>query len=295
MVFFGALGGSAEQLTMRLGAHMPATGGLDKAVLRGAEIGCDAIQVFTKAPSQWRGAPLREEVLVAYREALRATKIHPVIVHDAYLINLAAPNSEVLQRSREAFREEMERADAIGALCLVTHMGSHLGEGEAVGLRRLIESLKLLLDQTGELQVKVALETTAGQGTSLGYRFEHLGAVLAGLDWSERLVACMDTCHVFAAGYELRTREGYLQTMRELEKNIGRERVVAIHANDSKKPLGSRVDRHAHIGGGEIGEAGFVNVLTDRRWNQAAVILETPESETMHAVNLLKLRQLANG
>jgi len=278
---------------VRFGAHLSTAGGLHHAARNGAALGFDSLQIFTKSPSQWRAAPLREDALTTWREALTAAGLYPVIVHDAYLINLAAPDPTVLMRSRAAFAEELRRAEAVGAQYLVTHLGAHLGTGEAAGLQRLMESLRQLLNQTSDLRVQIALETTAGQGTALGWRFEHLGEVLAGLDWPARVVVCLDTCHVFAAGYELRTPEGYAATMEALAAQVGLDRVTVIHANDSKKPLGSRVDRHAHVGQGEIGDAGFVNLLTDPRWRETAVIVETPESETMHAVNVQRLRELA--
>lgn len=275
-----------------LGAHMPTTGGLHRAITSGYQIGCTAVQLFTASPRQWRTRPLTEQEIEAFEQARRDTGIDTVIAHDSYLINLAAPNQDILRRSRAAFLEELQRAEALGIRWVVTHMGAYLDSSEEEGLRVLSESVCQLLEQTEGMKVGIALETTAGQGTNLGYRFEHLARVIETAGGSYRLGVCLDTCHVFVAGYDIRTEETLHSTLEEFDRVIGLDRLKVIHANDAKKSLGSRVDRHEHIGGGELGLQTFQLVLQEPRLKHLPVILETPDPETMHAENLRRLRQL---
>lgn len=284
-----------SQGTRLLGAHMPTTGGLHKAITSGHEIGCTAVQLFTASPRQWRARPLSQEDIAAFAEAREQTGIHSIISHDSYLINLAAPNEEILQRSREAFLEELQRAEALGIPWVVTHMGAYLDSSEEEGLRVLGESVRLLLQQTEGMKAGIALETTAGQGTNLGYRFEHLARIIDMAGGSERVGVCFDTCHVFVAGYDIRTPEALSATLDEFDKVIGLDRLKVIHVNDAKKPLGSRVDRHEHIGDGELGKETFRILLQEPRLINIPVILETPEAETMHPENLRRLKELLNG
>jgi len=278
--------------TRLLGAHMPTTGGLHRAILSGHEIGCTAVQLFTTSPRQWRARPLSEEEIAAFDEARQQTGIHTVISHDSYLINLAAPDQDVLQRSREAFLDELQRAEALNIPWVVTHMGSYLNSSEEAGLTTLGESVRFLLHQTEGLRVGIALETTAGQGTSLGYRFEHLARIIEMAGGSERIGVCFDTCHVFVAGYDIRTPEALSATLNEFDRIIGLQRLKVIHVNDAKKPLGSRVDRHEHIGEGELGLETFRILLHEPRIAHVPVILETPEPEKMHPVNLRRLKEI---
>jgi deoxyribonuclease-4 len=277
-----------------LGAHMPTTGGLHKAILSGHEIGCTAVQLFTASPRQWRTRPLSEQEIAAFEEARQQTGIDTVISHDSYLINLAAPDVDVLQRSREAFLDELQRAEALHIPWVVTHMGSYLNSSEEAGLATLGESVRYLLQQTERLRVGIALETTAGQGTNLGYRFEHLARIIDMAGGSERIGVCLDTCHVFVAGYDIRTPEALSATLNEFDRVIGLQRLKVIHVNDAKKPLGSRVDRHEHIGEGELGLETFRILLHEPRIAHVPVILETPEPEKMHPVNLRRLREVLN-
>jgi deoxyribonuclease-4 len=279
-----------------LGAHMPTAGGLCKALLTGKEIGCTAVQLFTGSPRQWSHPPLKDADVAAYYAAREATGIDFVVAHDSYLINLASPAADVLERSRDAFRGELDRAQTLDIPWVVTHMGAHLDQGEEVAVERLIESLKQILETTDAAgyHVGVALETTAGQGTGLGWRFEQIGQILAAFGGHPRLGVCLDTCHVFVAGYDLRTLEAYAKTMSDFQASIGFEKLKVIHANDAKRPLGSRVDRHDHIGDGEIGIEAFARLVTDPRLLHIPVMIETPDSETMHAVNLARLRRLAS-
>lgn len=281
--------------TRLLGAHMPTSGGLNKSLLMGKEIGCSVVQLFTGSPRQWSHPPIAETEIAAFQEAREQTGITFAVAHDSYLINLAAPSAETLERSRNAFRSELDRAESLGLRWVVTHMGAHLNEGEEAAVARLIESLQAVLEETDRegYRVGIALETTAGQGTGLGWRFEQLGTVLNGVGSHPRLGVCLDTCHIFVAGYDIRTKAAYEQTIAEFDRLIGLERLKLIHANDAKKPLGSRVDRHTHIGEGEIGEEAFARLVTDPRLLHIPVLVETPDSETMHAVNLARLQRLA--
>ena len=280
-----------------LGAHMPTTGGLHHALLGGKAIGCSAVQLFTGSPKRWHHPPIAEEQAALFRAALEETGIAFTVAHDSYLINLAALDDAAIEKSRVAFREELDRAESLGIPWVVTHMGAHLKAGIDPAIQRLIESLKRILDQTDALNYKVgiALETTAGQGTGLGATFDELQTVLQGVGAHPRLGVCLDTCHIFVAGYDFRTRETYEKTWDEFDRKIGLSNLKVIHANDAKKPLGSRVDRHDHIGDGEIGFDAFALLLTDPRLCHIPVIVETPESETMHEVNLTKLKRLARG
>ncbi|HZO87011.1 MAG TPA: deoxyribonuclease IV [Chthonomonadaceae bacterium] len=280
-----------------LGAHMPTAGGLHKSLLAGKAIGCTAVQLFTSSPRQWSHPPLSAEEVAAFHAAREQTGIAFTVAHDSYLINLAAPAADVLERSRKAFRAELDRANQLGIPWVVTHMGAHLDQGEEPATQRLIESLQRVLEETDAegYAAGVALETTAGQGTGLGYRFEQLAEVLSGVGPHPRLGVCLDTCHVFVAGYDLRDPDAYQQTWAAFDGILGLDKLKIIHANDSKKPLGSRVDRHEHIGEGQIGIGAFARLVTDPRLAHLPIIIETPDSATMHAVNLARLKRLAAG
>lgn len=280
-----------------LGAHMPTAGGLYKSLRAGKEIGCTAVQLFTGSPRQWRHAPLSAEDVSQFRSTLESTGIPFVVAHDSYLINLAAPSTDILERSQEAFRAELDRAERLSIPWVVTHMGAHMDQGEEAAMARLISSLQRVLEETDaeHYRVGIALETTAGQGTGLGWRFEQIGYILSEVGVHPRLGVCLDTCHVFVAGYDLRTPETYGQTWELFDRQIGYDKLKVIHANDARKPLGSRVDRHDHIGMGEIGIEAFARLITDPRLKHIPVIVETPDSETMHAVNVSRLRHLATG
>lgn len=285
----------ARPAPVRLGAHMSIAGGLERAPRRGREVGCDTIQLFTKSNRQWGAKPLGAAEVASFKAALAEAGIFPVVAHDCYLINLAAPDATVWARSLAAFREEMGRAERLGIPYLVTHPGAHLGSGGPAGIARVAEALNRLHAALPTLSLRVLLETTAGQGTSLGRRFEELAAILERVERPERLGICLDTCHLFAAGYELRTPEGYAATMRELERTLGSGRVKAIHLNDSKAGLGSRVDRHTHIGEGALGTAAFRLLLHDPRFRGVPMILETPkdgDDGSADRRNLARLRRL---
>jgi deoxyribonuclease-4 len=277
---------------------MSIAGGLDQAPLRGKQVGCDTIQVFTKSNRQWQAKRLADREIEAFKANLAVTGIGPVVAHDCYLVNLAAPRKAVWQQSVAAFRVELERAERLGIPYLVTHPGSHGGAGETEGIRRVAEALNVLLATQPSHRVQILLETTAGQGSSLGYRFEQLAAILAEVEQPNRVGICLDTCHVFAAGYDIRAPEGYWRTLEELDACLGLQRLMAVHLNDSKGALGSRLDRHEHIGQGRLGVAPFRRLLNDARLRRVPMILETPKDDdfiTADRRNLARLRQLLNG
>lgn len=278
----------------RFGAHMSISGGLYTACERGRRAGCDIIQIFSKNQQQWRARPLTEAEIARFKEAQQSEGVPVVMVHDSYLINLAAPGDELWHKSIDAFREELERCAALGIPYLVTHPGAHVGSGEEAGLQRVADALNQLFDAGTGMGVTVLLETTAGQGSSLGRRFEELARLIELTRQTDRVGVCVDTCHIFAAGYDIRSADAYAVTMAELERVIGLERIRAFHLNDSQKDLGSRVDRHAHIGEGRIGIEGFRALVNDPRFAGLPMVLETPKDEDLadDVRNLATLRSL---
>jgi deoxyribonuclease IV len=278
----------------KLGAHMSIAGGVDQAIDRGATIGCDTIQIFLKSNMQWRGRRPGAAEVLRFKLRQRETKIQPVFAHSSYLVNLAAKNPTFLQMSIASMIDEIQRADVIGIPFIVMHPGAHMGAGEPQGLRQIVRSLNEIFRATRRSPVRIALETTAGQGTNLGYRFEHLAEILSRTANPNRLALCIDTCHLHAAGYDLRTPRAYRKTMKEFDRIVGSKHVVAFHLNDSKTPLGSRVDRHTHIGKGHIGLSAFRCVLRDPRWPKLPMVLETPKSDDLQedVENLRVLKEL---
>lgn len=263
---------------MKLGAHMSIAGGADKAIERGRLTGCETIQIFTRGNMQWRSRPLRAEEIAAFKKLRADTGIAPVFAHDSYLINLGATNPTTLRMSIEGMVDELQRADALGLPFVVSHPGAHMGAGEDAGLRCIADSLKEVFRQTKGSSVKVALETTAGQGTNLGYRFEHLADIIARVG-PERLAVCVDTCHLLAAGYDIRTPRTFAVVAKEFGRVIGWKLLAAVHLNDSKTPLGSRVDRHEHIGKGHVGKEAFRLVLNHPHFSKVPGVLETPKGD----------------
>jgi deoxyribonuclease-4 len=270
---------------------MMIAGGLNKAIAAGQAVGCQVVQVFTKSPQQWQAKPLTADDAGQFRAAQEETGIPCVAAHDSYLINPAAADPAVLERSRAAMVDELERAGALGIPALVMHLGAYGSETEEEALERLLESVRLALQRTEDSRVSLLLETTAGQGTCLGHRFEQIAFILDRVDRPDRLDVCVDTCHVFAAGYDLRTPAAYAATMEEFDRLVGLKRVRLVHANDSVRELGSRVDRHAAIGKGEIGLEGFRSLINDPRID-APIVLETPKKDDMDPINLAVLRSL---
>jgi deoxyribonuclease-4 len=274
---------------------MSTAGGLQNSLLTGKEIGCCAVQLFTGNPRQWEHPPLTDEAIARFHDVRSETCIDFTVAHDSYLINLAAPDPFILERSKRAFRAELDRAEALGIPWVVTHMGARLGSEKETALTVLCESLTQLLRETEGMKVGVALETTAGQGSCLGDTFEEIASVVSGCAADPRLGVCVDTCHIFASGYDIRDEEAYENTFATFDRVIGFDRLKVIHANDSKKGLGSRVDRHAHIGEGEIGADAFQRLVRDPRFSHVPIVIETPELETMHKVNLARLRDYLGG
>lgn len=276
-----------------IGAHMPTGKGLPDAVRRGKEIGCTAVQLFTSSPRQWSSKPVTEVAAADLRRALEVTGIgRHVVSHDTYLINLAAPDPDKRAQSVEALTREMTRCGQLGIPFVVSHMGAHMGQGVEEGLRLVAEgALEVLASSPTE--VTLLMETTAGQGSSLNARFEELASVLDAARGPSNLAVCLDTCHVFVAGYDLRTPEAYESTFAEFDRLVGSDRIKVVHVNDSKKGCGSRVDRHEHLGVGEIGPGAFRCLVHDPRFENVPLLVETPEAETHHAANVARLWEWA--
>jgi deoxyribonuclease-4 len=279
-----------------LGAHQSIAGGFDRAVTRAADYGCDCVQLFTRNSNQWHARPISADDAHQFREALAHHHIGYPLAHDSYLINLSSPDNDLWRRSIKAFVLELQRAEILGIPYVVTHPGAHMETGETRGVKRIARALDAVHRETGNIRARCLLETTAGQGSSLGWRFEHLADILAAVKHPDRLGVCFDTCHVFAAGYPLATPEQYASTMDAFDRLIGLDRIKAFHLNDSRRELGSHVDRHAHIGRGCMGIESFRNLLADPRFQQVPMYLETPkekeDGKDMDAVNLRVLRQL---
>jgi deoxyribonuclease-4 len=276
---------------------MSIQGGLHRAVERAQALDATALQVFVKSARQWKGRPLGEDEIEAYRMAAASSGLADhALAHASYLLNLASPDDSLWHRSIEALRDEIGRCAALGIPYLVLHPGSHVGAGEERGLTRIARGLERALEGelAGEGRPEVLLEITAGQGSNLGHRFEHLQCILESSAVSRRLGVCLDTCHALAAGYDLRERTGFRKTFREFDRTIGIDRLKAFHLNDSRHPLGSRRDRHEHIGRGEVGVEGFRLILNDRRFRGLPMVLETPkgEDEAEDVNNLARLRDL---
>ena len=264
----------------RLGAHLSISGGLPRAVDRAVASRCEALQIFTKSAGQWRARVIPDDEIVLFRRRVADTGIHPVIAHNSYLINIAAAAPALREQSLAALLEEYDRADALGLQGLVMHPGSFTTSTESEGLRLIASGLRALLRTRRRAAPLVLLEHTAGQGTNLGHRFEHLATIIEGLDGSVRVGVCLDTCHLLAAGYDICSEEGYVQTFREFDRLVGLDRLKAFHLNDSKKPCGSRVDRHEHIGKGCLGLEPFRRIVTDPRFAGLPMLLETPKLDT---------------
>jgi deoxyribonuclease-4 len=264
----------------RLGAHLSIGGGLPRAVDRAVATRCEALQIFTKSAGQWRARVLPDDEIVLFRRRVADTGIHPVVAHNSYLINIAAAAPALREQSQAALLEEYDRADALGLQGLVMHPGSYTTGSEAEGIRLIASGLRTLLRARPRAAPLILLEHTAGQGTNLGHRFEHLAEILALVDGSPRVGVCLDTCHLLTAGYDICSEQGYVHTFRELDRLVGLDRIRVFHLNDSKKPCGSRVDRHEHIGKGCLGLEPFRRILTDSRFAGLPMLLETPKLDT---------------
>ena len=279
-----------------LGAHMSIAGGYYKAVEEAHRCGCECVQIFTKNNNQWRAKPITETDIHEFRSKLKELNIGHPISHSSYLINLASPKPELWKKSVAAFIVELERAEALGIPYVVLHPGAFVDSSEAQGIRRVIRALDQVHRSLKGIAAQCLLETTAGQDTNLGWQFDQLARMLDGVREPERLGVCLDTCHVFAAGYSMDTEKAYKKTMRELNQTIGVKRVRAFHLNDSRRELGSRVDRHEHIGRGHMGLEPFRWLLADRRFRKIPMYLETPKGtekgQPLDTINLNTLRKL---
>jgi len=284
----------AAERALHLGAHLSIAGGLHLACERAAELGCDTVQLFTRNQAQWKAKALTDDDAAAFKRARRERGIRTAFAHDSYLVNLCSADGSIRRRSLAAFVHELERCERLGLAFLVTHPGSPGEEaGDETGVKRMARSLDAALRRTRGLKTLVLLETSAGQGACVGRTFEQLRAMIDGVSEPERVGVCFDTCHVFASGYDLRTRAAYDGTMEAFERIVGLDRVRAFHVNDSKKGLGSRVDRHEHIGRGEIGLEAFRCLMGDARFRRVPKVIETPKEGEMDPVNLGVLRRLA--
>lgn len=264
---------------LRIGAHMSIAGGVSKAVDRAVVHGCEALQIFAKNASQWRGKPLDEADVRRFRARVDETGIRPVVSHASYLINLGTANLVLREQSFVAFVDELDRAETLGLLGVVIHPGTATSGTEADALRLVAHSIKRAFRARKRQQTMVILEHTAGQGRSLGSRFEHMAAIIDHLDGSPRVGVCLDTCHLIASGYDIVSDAGYRATFDSFARLIGFDRLQAVHANDSKKPCGSRVDRHEHIGDGCLGLEPFRRILHDERFAGRPMLIETEKSK----------------
>jgi deoxyribonuclease-4 len=273
---------------------MSIAGGVDKSLLEGKKVDCDAIQIFTKSSRQWAAEPYGSEEIQSFKQNQKETGIATVVAHDSYLLNLGSPDEALRKKSIRAFVDELERSETLGIPYLVAHPGAHMGAGEAEGIKTIARSLDEIHAACDGFHVKVALEITAGQGSCLGYRFAQIRDIIDATRESERLRVCFDTEHAFAAGYDLRTRDAYDRTFGEFDETIGIDLLAAFHLNDSKKEFHSRVDRHEHIGKGHIGVEAFRLLLNDRRFWGIPMCLETPKGKDLKedVENLALLRSL---
>lgn len=262
-----------------LGAHVFVNGGVDSAIDGGESLGFTAIQLFTKNNNRWFQKDLTEKEITAFKEKKSKSNIKVVVSHDSYLINLCAKDPENLEKSRKSFLDELNRCEQLDIPFLNFHPGAHTGQGEEEGIKIIAESLNYAHEKTRGYKTKSMLEATAGQGTALGYKFEQLRKIIDLVDEKDRMTVCIDTCHIFAAGYNIKDPKEYKKAIKEFDDIIGLDRLQCIHMNDSKKDLGSRVDRHEHIGKGFIGKEGFTNIMNDKKLEKVPKVLETPKEK----------------
>lgn len=262
---------------MLIGAHISVAGGVDKAFERAKTIGCTAFQIFTKSNRQWNAKPLEPEVIERYHQQQHETGIEPVVCHASYLLNIGSPDAAIWDKSLKALMVELERCEQLKIPHLVLHPGAHMDSGLETGIAQVAKALDLVHQRLPGYAVKVALEITAGQGSALGSSFAEIAQIIATCRHGERLAVCFDTCHALAAGYDFRTPAGYEAMLADFDRTIGLDKLEVIHVNDSEKDLGSRVDRHAHIGQGCIGLEPFGYFLNDARFKKVPFLLETPK------------------
>ncbi len=281
----------------RFGSHMSVAGGLQNAFTDGVRVGCDCLQIFVKNQRQWKAADLTGDQIEAYKKAQRETGLTPVVAHASYLLNLASPDAALRKKSVLALADEHNRCGRLGVDFLVFHPGAHMDGSPASGIKKIARGLDEVDRMAKDNTCMILLETTAGQGTALGYRFEQLGGILGLVKRREAFGVCLDTCHLFAAGYDFRSEEGYQCMIEEMDAAVSMASVKCIHANDSKQECGSRVDRHEHISKGKIGKSGFRHFVNDPNWAGLPFVLETPKGKDgrgtdLDKVNLKRLRSM---
>ena len=275
------------------GAHVSVAGGVQNAPERGRAIDADAIQIFTANQNQWKAKPLSQDNIDGYRQGMAADQPKVSLTHDSYLINLCSAEDWKLKRAIDAFIEELDRSEALGMDYIVFHPGAHMGAGEEAGCALVSESLNTALEARPGHEVKLLVEITAGQGSTVGCNFDQIAAILEGVKWPERMGVCFDTQHAFASGYDLRTPEAWEQTFKAFDDAVGLERLMAFHVNDSKRELNERVDRHEKIGAGHLGLVPFWCLVNDERFDHVPAVLETPVEDTSeYGVEIELLRSL---
>ncbi len=287
---------AGKVVILLFGAHESIAGGVFNAIERGKKATCDTIQMFNKSNNQWKARKLERSEIDRYLEAIENTGVTVSCSHSSYLINIASPDEALREKSRKALTEEMRRCQLLGIPGLVIHPGSHVGTGEEAGLAAIIESINRMFNELTDNSVSLLLETTAGQGSNLGYKFEQLAQIIDGVEDKDNIGVCLDTCHIFAAGYPIVEPGEYEKTIKQFDEIIGLNRLRIIHINDSKREFGSRKDRHEHIGQGHIGLEGFRNFVNDRLLKKIPMILETPKGEDLSEdiENLKVLRSLVD-
>lgn len=276
------------------GAHVSISGGIHHAPIRAHSLGCSSMQIFCKNQRMWKARPLSEKEILLFQKNVKETKIAITCVHASYLINLGTPDKRALQKSRKSFRLEVKRTITLRIPYLIIHPGAHLGDGEQNCIKRIAESIDWLVERTQCESITILLEIMAGQGTQVGYSFEHLRDIIAYSHYPESIGICYDTCHAFAAGYDIRNPNAFKRTFSKLNKKIGFDKLNVFHLNDSKKDLGSKVDRHEHIGKGRIGIEGFGYLIGEKRFRNHPMIIETPKEKDCDLKNLKVLKRLAD-
>lgn len=275
-----------------LGAHVSVKDGVDLAPERARALGCDSMQIFTRNQMQWRSREIADDEVARFKRNLREFSIRRTMAHDSYLINLSAVDEKTLHLSKEAFADELSRAERLGVDFLVFHPGSHMGAGESKGIKSIAQNVRNILGGSGDDGPRVLFETTAGQGTNLGFSFEQIASMLEGVGMDDRTGVCYDTCHTFAAGYDITTEKGYTGTFELFDETIGLERLYAFHMNDSKGGQGSNLDRHENIGKGKLGKAAFSLLVNDKKFADCPMVLETPGGDEGYRTDLATLRSL---
>ena len=291
-------GGRQQKRQVLLGAHFSIAGGLDRAILTASEYGCSALQMFTKNANTWKERTLSHEEIESFNVAREQTGIRSICSHTSYLINLASPERDKYNRSIKALEDELLRSSLLNIPCVIMHPGSHMGAGEEKGMARVTQGINTIFDRSPNITSQLLLETTAGQGSNLGRTFEELAQISDSVEAKERIGFCFDTCHVFTAGYDLRKKKAYQGTMRRFDQVLGLDHLHAMHLNDAKKGLASRVDRHEHIGKGAIGIDAFKLIMNDAKLEAVPKLLETPKKKgpvDYDRLNLNRLRSLVSG